>query len=60
MPGQAWAAVASDDAARPDPAISGPDGLLSSRLPVLDGAMACAGTALFAAAGCAGSGAIPR
>jgi CoA transferase family III len=47
---QAWAAVAGDDAPRPALQVKGPAGLLPSRLPVMDAAVACAGAALFAAA----------
>jgi hypothetical protein len=46
----AWAAVAGDDAPRPALEVNGPAGLLPSRLPVMDAAVACAGAALSAAA----------
>jgi hypothetical protein len=47
----AWAAVGgSDDEPGPGLTVSGPDGLLPSRFPVLEAAVACAGTALLAAA----------
>ena len=47
---EAWAAVAGDDAPRPALQVTGPAGLLPSRLPVMEAAVACAGAALFAAA----------
>jgi hypothetical protein len=54
---QAWAAVAGEpDAPRPaELRVDGPDGLLPSRLPVMDTAIACAGAALLAAAALRGS-----
>jgi hypothetical protein len=45
----AWAAVAADSAPRPVLRTAGPVGLLPSRLPVLEAAVACTATALFSA-----------
>jgi hypothetical protein len=52
---EAWTAVAGSSGTRPaDLRVSGPDGLLPSRFPVLETAVACAGTALLAAAALGG------